>query len=324
MTDAILGIDIAKAKFDVALWRDGKLRHKVLPNTTAGFTALSRWLAKQGVPRVHACLEATGTYGEALALYLTDAGHVVSRVNPARIQAYARSEGVRTKTDKVDAGVIARFAAAQRPGPWTPPAPELRALQALVRRLQALTDMHVQETNRLEGNPSRAVRDSIETHLAFLDAEIARTKAAIDDHIDRHPGLKADRDLLATIPGIGALTAAKFLAEVVDVRAYTSARAVAAFAGLTPRQRLSGSSVHGRSVLSKTGNARLRQALYLPAVVAARHNPDVRDLYQRLLAKGKSKMSALGAAMRKLVHICFGVLKHRQPYRPRVSMGVDG
>jgi transposase len=317
MTDAILGIDIAKAKFDVALWRDGKLRHKVLPNTKAGFAALSQWLAKQGAARVHACLEATGTYGEALALYLADAGHVVSRVNPARIQAYARSEGVRTKTDKVDAGVIARFTAAQRPDPWTPPAPELRALQALVRRLQALTDMRTQEANRLEGNPSRAVRDSIETHLAFLDAEIARTKAAIDDHIDRHPGLKADRDLLATIPGIGALTAAKFLAEVVDVHAYASARAVAAFAGLTPRQRLSGSSVHGRSVLSKTGNARLRQALYLPAVVAARHNPDVRDLYQRLLAKGKSKMSALGAAMRKLVHICFGVLKHRQPYSPR-------
>lgn len=320
MTPLILGIDIAKAKFDVALLREGKLRHKVFPNSAPGFKALSAWLAKQQAPRVHACLEATGAYGEALACYLADAGHTVSLVNPARIKAYAMSELARTKTDKADAAVIARFCQAQHPEPWRPPAPEIRTLQALVHRLEALQDMHRQEANRLEdaGN-APSVRASLTAHLAFLDQQIEKTQAAIQDHIDQHPGLKQDQDLLTSIPGIGDLTAAKFLAEVVNVRVYGNARAVAAYAGLTPRHRLSGNSVHGRTRLSKTGNARLRHALYMPAVVAWRFNPLIRIFCQRLKERGKSNMAIIGAAMRKLVHIAYGVLKSGKPFDPHYA-----
>ncbi len=129
-----LGIDIAKLKFDVCLMNtEGKLRHKVFPNTLPGFAQLTMWLTKQGAtpPEVHACMEATGTYGEALAYHLHAAGHIVSVINPAAVKAFAGSRLSRTKTDRVDAELIARFCAAQQPLAWTPPAPEVRALQAL-------------------------------------------------------------------------------------------------------------------------------------------------------------------------------------------------
>src|SRR5436190_4115615 len=134
--DAVLGIDIAKAKFDVALRApDGRVRRKSCANTPAGFRDLEAWLRRQEVTRVHACLEATGTYGEALATWLYDAGHRVSVVNPLVIHAFAASQLSRTKTDRTDAALIARFCATQDPSLWTPTPREIRELQALVRRL---------------------------------------------------------------------------------------------------------------------------------------------------------------------------------------------
>src|SRR5215212_7872305 len=150
MTSPTLGIDIAKLKFDACLLRaDGKLRHKVFANTAEGFAQFAGWLTRQGAPSVHACMEATGTYGEALALFLHAAGHAVGVVNPAAVKAFAQSRLSRTKTDKVDAELIARFCLAQRPSAWSPPAPEVRELQALARRLESLVEMRVAEENRL-------------------------------------------------------------------------------------------------------------------------------------------------------------------------------
>lgn len=150
MTQPALGIDIAKLKFNVCLInQSGKLRHKVFPNTSTGFEQLMEWLSKQGVRSVHACLEATGTYGEALSLFLHQAGHTVSVINPAAIKAFAQSRLSRTKTDRVDAELIARFTQAQAPPAWTPLSPEVRELQALVRRLESLIEMRVMEENRL-------------------------------------------------------------------------------------------------------------------------------------------------------------------------------
>lgn len=206
--EASLGIDIAKAKFAVALLTgDRKVRHKSCVNTPAGFADLAAWLQRQHVRTVHACLEATGTYGDALATWLYDAGHVVSVVNPAIIHAYARTQLARSKTDRLDAELIARFTATQRPPAWTPPAREIRQLQALVRRLDALQGMRTQELNRLEAGVSVGdVRASIEAVLAHLDVQIAHVKQLIRDHLDRHPGLRAQRALLTTIPGIGETT----------------------------------------------------------------------------------------------------------------------
>jgi transposase len=318
MTLPCLGIDIAKLKFNACLTRpEGRLKHKVFPNDAHGFSQLSAWLVKQRVARVHACLEATGTYSDSLAADLHARGHTVSVVNPAAIKAYARSVLSRTKTDRADASLIAQFCAERRPPAWEPPAPELRELQALVRRLGSLIEMRTTEENRLSsGIAVEAVRESVEELIAHLCEQIRRTEALIRDHIDRHPGLRRQRELLDTIPGVGEATAAVLLAEVPDIKQYKSARQVAAFAGLVPRERQSGSSVRGRVRLSKIGNSRLRKALYFPAVTAIRCSPFFQSWAEGLRQRGKSKMAVIGAVMRKLVHLAYGVLKSGKPFDP--------
>jgi transposase len=241
-------------------------------------------------------------------------------MNPAAIKAFAASRLSRTKTDRVDAELIARFCLAHQPPPWTPPAAEVRELQALVRRLESLIDMRVAEENRLAaGVTVVAVRSSVEEMIAHLKDQISRTEKLIRKHIDKHPGLKQQRELLDSIPGIAESTAALLLAEVPDIKRYRSARQLAAFAGLVPRDRQSGSSVKGRVRLSKIGNARLRKALYFPAITALRCSPFFQQWAAGMRQRGKSKMSVIGATMRKLIHIAYGVLKSGRPFDPELA-----
>jgi transposase len=321
----ILGIDVAKAKLDCALLDPitDKRRTKTLTNDIKGFRLLAVWLAKHGVALtdLHAVLEATGVYHEAVALWLVDAGVTVSVANPAQVKDFARGLAVRTKTDGVDSVVLARYGALAKPQPWTPPPPEVRELKALLTRLEALETDVRRELNRQEkasvsGVP-QLVQQSLDAHLAVLKQEIVRLHTAIDDHIDRHPDLKADRARLLSIPAVGEKTANRMLA-VLKSRTFKSAEQAAAFLGLVPVEHQSGSSVLKRPHLSKNGDAKTRAVLYMAAIVATRYNPDIKAQYERLCAKGKAKMAALGAAMRKLVHLCFGVLKHQQDYRQNV------
>lgn len=318
MTAPALGIDIAKLKFNACLiQQSGKLKHKVFPNTPTGFTQLLEWLSKQDVESVHACLEATGTYGEALALFLHQAGHTVSVINPAAVKAFAQSRLSRTKTDRVDAELIARFCQAQEPLGWTPLPQEVRELQALVRRLESLIEMRVAEENRLSsGITVEAVRESVKGHLAYLNEQIKRTEELIRTHINNHPRLKRQSELLDSIPGIAETTAALLLSEITDITQYRSARQVAAYAGLVPRERQSGSSVRGRTRLSKISNARLRKGLYFPAITALRCSSFFQNWAEGLQERGKSKMSVICAVMRKLVHLAYGVLKSGKPFDP--------
>jgi transposase len=315
---AALGIDIAKLKFDVCLIKEnGKAKHKVFANTKHGFEQLVAWLGSHQADCLHICLEATGSYGQALAFHLFDAGHVVSIVNPAAVKAFAASRLSRTKTDKVDAELITRFCLAQEPQAWHPPEPQVRQLQALVRRLESLVEMRVAEDNRLSSGISiEAVKHSLEEHIAYLLEEIKHTELLIREHIGNHPHLKEQSELLDSIPGIGATTAALLLAEITDFKQYKSARQVAAYAGLVPRERRSGSSVRGRTCLSKIGNARLRKALYFPAMTALRCSGFFQQWASGMRERGKSKMSVIGAAMRKLIHLAYGVLKTGMPFDP--------
>jgi transposase len=318
---ASLGIDVAKATFDVALLIHGRLLHRSFAMTAHGFDALHAWIAKQGVEQVHACLEATGEYGAALALSLYAAGHGVSIVNPARIAAYAKSRLARTKTDKADAALIAHFCSTQHPLHWTPLPAEVRELQARVRRVEMLQEMAQQEVNRLQsGLHSPAVRASMEATLAFLRHEIAQMQRLVQEQVEQSADLQHKQRLLCSIPGVGRWTAARVLAESDAVRTSVSARQLAAYAGLTPRERTSGTSVRHQARLAKTGNSRLRRALYLPAIVAMRHNPAVRALTERLRARGKRPMVIVGAAMRKLLHLIYGVLKSDRPFDPALAM----
>ena len=319
MEVTFVGIDIAKKKFDVAVLLGEKVKNAAFHNTGDGFGVFDRWLTKLGLEHAHACMEATGTYGEELALYLHHTGHVVSVVNPAKIKGFAQSELSRTKTDKSDAALIARFCRAMQPEAWQPPAPELKKLQALVRRLEELNGMLTQERNRL-ATTNEVVKPSIEGVIRHLQDEIKNTQRLIIDHIDQNPKLRANRDLLQSIPGIGPTTSAMVLAEFGDVERFGDARHMASFCGLTPRHRQSGSSVRGKSRLSKTGSSRIRKGLYMPALVAMKHNPVVAALRERLKGYGKCNMVIVGAAMRKLVHIIFGVLKSARPFDATIAM----
>ena len=317
MSRAHLGLDVSKAHLDVALLVDHKFRTATFDNTPGGFKKLRNWLKKRTAEPVHACLEATGTYGQDVAQFLTDEGHKVSVVNPARIKAYGQSRLTRNKTDQIDAQLIADFCATQHPPLWTPPPVEYRELQAMARHLEALKAMRQQEQNRLtSGMSSPTVAAKLHDHIAFLDQQVDDLLNQIRDHIDRHPGLSQQRDLLKSIPGIGDITAFTLLAEIRDIRVFDSARQLAAFAGLSPRQYRSGSSVRGKTRLSKTGSAALRKALYMPALVSKRYNPLIIQFADRLAANGKAPMVIIGAIMRKLLHLVFGVLKSNQPFDP--------
>jgi len=311
----VLGIDIAKQKFDAALLVDRKTKHKSCKNSAEGFETLMFWLAKQGVQKVHACLEATGSYGDDLAVYLHEAGHIVSIVNPARIKGFAQSELIRTKTDKVDAALIARFCLTMKPDAWTPPPPEIRSLRALVRRVDSLIDMRSQEKNRIS-TAHESVIFLIKEHIAYLDREIEKIRRQIADLIGRNPHLKERAELLNSIPSLGKATIPRLLAELDELEKFDHVRKMVAFIGLAPKETLSGSSIKGKSRLCKIGNARLRKALYMPALVSIQCNPVMISFYNRLKDKGKNGKVIVCAIMRKLVHVIFGVLKSGKKYDP--------
>jgi len=315
MSVSVLGIDIAKQKFDVALLVDGKTKHKTCKNSVEGFETLMIWLEKQGVQKVHACLEATGNYGEELAIYLHETGHMVSIVNPVRIKGFGQSELIRTKTDKIDAALIARFCLAMKPGPWSPPSPKIRSLRALVRRVDSLIDMRTQEKNRIS-TAYESVIPLIKGHIDYLNKEIEKIRDQIADLIDQDPNLRNKKDLLVSIPAIGTATIPHILAELDDLGKFNNVRELVAFIGLAPRETLSGSSIKGKPRLCKIGHARLRKALYMPALVSIQCNPVMIAFYNRLKEKGKNGKVIVCAIMRKLVHLIFGILKSGKKYDP--------
>jgi transposase len=256
------------------------------------------------IVRVHACMEATGIYWEAVAQGLADAGHVVSVINPMLAKAHAQSLGLRTKTDAVDARVLADFCRQQRPVAWLPPPIAERRLRALVLRHQALVEMQTQEKNRLE-SVREDVRESLDKHLRWLAGEIERIEKAIQRTLDDDDDLRGRRDLLDSIPGLGERTIAVLLAYGMGER-FDSARQFVAFAGLSPQKHESGSSVRWRERLSKVGHASL--ALYRTAWGKL--------FRSRLSANGKPPKLIIGAMMRKLAQVAFGVIQSGRPFDP--------
>jgi transposase len=322
----IVGTDVSKGKLDSSLLTDPSLKKtkdKVSENSLAGFRALLEWACRHGkceAAELHFVLEATGVYHESLAEFLFAAGCRVSVVNPLLVKRFAESQGFRNKNDRHDGKVLALYGKERQLQFWTPPPPEARHLKALLSRIAALENDLRRELNRLEkaqiGKAPEQVMTSLASSLAFLEEQKARLQKEIDVHLDQHPKLKEEKQLLLTIPGIGEKLSMLFLALFKN-RNFVSAPQVAAFLGLIPVEHESGSSVFKRPRLSKAGDGRFRAALYWPAIVATTHNPDVRALYLRLLKAGKTKMAAIGAAMRKLVHIAFGVYKNLTPYHPQ-------
>lgn len=313
-----IGVDIAKKKFDSAGFCDNQYKHKTFSNDEDGFTHFIDWFTLlYGDVKPLICMESTGIYSLPLADFLVSKGHAVSMVNPAKIHAFAKSELSRAKTDKADAKLIARYAASIELPLWVPPPANIRQLQALVRRVEHLQEMIQMETNRLE-SANDSVQSSINTVLTTLEAELKATRAAIKTQIDSDPDLKKRSELLDTIPGVGEATIAYLLIVLSPYHHFTKAKQVVAFAGLAPKLRQSG-QWRGTTHIAKNGDAAFRKALYMPALSAWKYNPLIREFCERLKANGKNGKAVVCAAMRKLIHIAFGILKSGVAFDPKYA-----
>ena len=314
----ILGIDVGKAQLSMALLQGESLRRKTVSNNGAGFKQTLSWLRNRKVGDLHACLEATGVYGEAVAEYLYDAGFVVSVVNPIQIKAFGKSAMVRTKTDGVDAVLIAQFCRAHRPPAWTPPPPKLRDFRALVRRRDALVEMIVAEENRLEAASAKEVRRSIGAVLKALKKERTQLEAQIRDYIDSDPDLRQLVDRLDELPGVAQVTAMKMIAETNAFSVCRTAREIVAYAGLNPRHYQSG-TIFRRQHISKVGNAAPRKALFYAALSAKNRSPYFKPFVDRLKAAGKRPMVIVTAVMRKLLVLAHVLATKRTRFDPAMA-----
>ena len=323
MNKIILGVDISKKHFDVSLFMDNK--HKKFSNNKTGFQSLRDWIAKytpeyQDVSKIHICLESTGFYGEELAEFLYKKGYKVSIVNPSCIKSYARSKLCRHKTDKIDAQLIAEYCDKYNPDLWKPLSAEIKELSELARWIDSLKLQHNQITNQLEkeSRQSEFVSKTWKELKIKLEEKIRELYKEIDRLLGKSNDLNRACNNLQTIPGIGKTTAITLLAEIPNVNALKNTKQLATYAGLTPLQRFSGSSVKGKPRLSKLGARRLRKAMFFPALVAKRHNPVIKDFCKNLEKKGKHAFCVVGAAMRKLLLIVFAVLKNKETFCQKV------
>lgn len=312
-----LGVDVSKAKLDVALLLPNeKFKSKVFANDAQGCKSLLHWLqltAPGVLAEVHVCMEATGIYHEALACFLLDQGVVLSVINPLLAKRFAESNGTRNKTDAGDAKCLALFCRDKKPARWEAPSPGVRALQALVARLDALLSMRQAECNRLDAaHPS--VVESVRRVIADLDEAIARVKAQISSTIDDDPDLKKRAGLLESIPGLGDKTIPQLLAYIGRPERFKSVKALIAYASLTPFIRQSGSSLNKHRGTHPTGHQELKRVLYFPAMVAGKYNPLVATFWARLKAQNKPGKVIVVACMHKLLAIAYGVLRSGKPF----------
>lgn len=314
-----LGADMAQRTFTAALYFDAqRFLKKEFSNSPAGFRALSRWLRQHFVGPLRVGIECTNVYGEALAEALHTAGYTVHLLNPERVAYYARCRGQRNKTDPADAVTIAAFVSAHSDlMVWQPPTPEQKSLRSLTRARSQLVQTLGTLTNQL-----RTASDPGRVHLAQAQRALRQQLQAIGRQIAAFirslPRLREAVQRLMTCKGVGLVTAATVWAELPPIDAHSDPRALCSWAGLTPRRRQSG-QVELPTRIGRAGNAYLRQALYMPALVAKRWNPCLAAFAARLKAKGKSTPAILGAISHKLLRILVGMLRSNSDFDPSWS-----
>jgi transposase len=303
-----VGIDVSKARLDVALLPTGE--SFVVANDEDGLEQLLGRL-KERHP-ILVVLEASGGFERPVAARLAASGIAVAVLNPRQTRDFARATGRLAKTDRLDAKILARFAEAVRPAPRTLPDAEAREFQAILARRRQLIQMMTAEKNRLGAATSKAVAKRIEAHIRWLEKELSRTDRDLDEAIESSPAFKENKALLRSVPGVGPVLCRMLLAELPELGSL-SPRELSALVGVAPLNRDSGTLRGRRSVWG--GRARVREALYMGALIASRRNPLIRAFYERLLAAGKPKKVALVACMRKLLTILNAVMRDRTPWR---------
>lgn len=312
----VVGIDVSKDDFHACLLQGEKRTRKSFPNRSSGYKQLFRWLDNRRCRRPHVCMEATGGYWQDLAQAVHDQSAIVSVVNPSRTALYARSQLRRTKTDIVDAEMIAEFCATQRPSAWTPPCREVVDARKLLGYRAHLVEERtrfgqIAKDLRLTGKLQNLHDEQLDTITEMIDEIEDRLR----DLVSHHANMQAAVNELTAVQGIGFITAVSLVAKL-PVNRLRDAKAAAAYAGLTPRERQSGTSVRGKPRLCKTGNASLRRDLYMPARVAMRYNPILSEFSKRLEDAGKANRVIVAAVMRKLLVLAFRLIKKATAAHP--------
>jgi len=329
--DTFAGIDVSGRELSVALRHgegDDKPAMAKFPNHPSGHKALVARLLRGG-GRVRVCMEASGNYSLDLALTLQAHRQVeISVVNPRRARRFAESLGERSKTDPVDACVLCEYAARMPWVAWQPPSPVALHVRALTRAMEDLGVIHTQQTNRAHASaasqalPVLVVKE-MQRHQKYLEHRMARLRREALRLIAGNPELDRRFRLMLTTTGIGETSALQILGELAVLPDMLDARQWVAFSGLDPRLFKSGKSVEKRPRISRGGSRHLRRALYMPALVALRRDPYLRGFYQHLLARGKARLQAVVAVMRKLLHALFAMFRTNQPYDGSKLCAVD-
>ncbi|MCF7521965.1 transposase [Neisseria sp. ZJ106] len=306
-----LGIDISKHTIDCCLISDGCYYEKQFSNTEKGFQNLEQWLVgHHATENLHCCCEATGIYYEKLAEYLY-CRYIISVENPRKIKGYAQSKLQRTKNDKQDAKLIAEYCRTNKPKHWQPPTPEQKQLQELTRYLTYLKQRRAAEQTKCHQSPDYIIKHIQET-LIHLNHQIRTVNQQLQEFYKTHPEYDTQRRQLQSITGIGEQSSATLL-SAYKRHQFTNSKQFTAYFGLDPKQHQSGSSIKGKSRISKIGSAALRKNLYMPALVAYRCNA-FPQLTARLRAKGKPPKLIITAIMRKLAVIAFTLLKNGETF----------
>lgn len=313
------GVEVSAKVLVVALQSDGQLRSSEFPNTGSGHKQLIGYLRRYS-QRVRVCMESTGLYGLDLALALqVEKGIEIMVANPRSVRHFGEAMMKRSKTDPVDARLLAEYSQRMPFHAWQPPSQPARQLCAMARAIHQLTEINTMQKNQLHAAGStvttpKIIVKELRRSLAHQERTIQRLLKEATHLLQSDSVLQKRFQLLLGIQGIGELSAVQLLGELVLIPAACDVRQWVAYAGLDPRQYKSGESVERKVRISKAGNRHLRRALFMPALVAVRHNPHFRAFYRQLLAKGKLRMVALVAIMRKLLHGIYGIFKSQQPF----------
>lgn len=312
-----IGIDVAKEKFDVFLQKgNGTVAQGVFDNNQLGFKEFMRWI-KQNGPTPWIGMEATGHYSELLAEFLVLEGMKVSVVNPVQIKYFAKVKLSRNKNDRVDARIIAHYIQAMNPPLFQPRSAEQKYIRELIQLEETLKAQKTQLKLQLSCSQSKLIKKEFEKTIMLLDKRLKEIAKTLEEVLKAHSEWQHRVELLSSIKGIGKLSAYRLLAYLPDISLFKSAKQLAAFIGVSPKQKQSGKYA-GKTKLSKLGNPRLRSILYMPALNAKRHSLELQPFVNRLRDKGLAPKAIVGAVMRKLVHIIFGVLKNDTVFNPQL------
>ncbi|MCP4473346.1 MAG: IS110 family transposase [Gammaproteobacteria bacterium] len=315
---SVVGLDIGKLNFFACYKFEKTLLKETFDNSPDGFDKFNDWINTHSINTAHFCMESTGKYGYALANFLFNHNEKVSMVNPAIIKYFSKSLMLRNKTDQIDAELIALFCEARQPVEWAPNPANIKELRALFKRVDQLTILRNQETNRLEAETNSEIISSINDIVEAIDKQIKDIDGKMKQLISSDENLAKQAELLGSIKGVGDRTIEMFLSYFSEIEKFSHPKKICAFMGINASQRQSGTSLNN-SAMSKVGNPFFRKMLYMPTLCATVHNPLINKFYQRLVENGKPKKLAVCASMRKLVYTMYGVLKNDCPFDPAYS-----